>query len=189
MNMNKNIPTFLSSIVILTCGIFLIVFHDRTALMENMIIALGILFLIPSIIAIIGIFLFSNRNNNTGTTISYYGLASAIGGACFGLLLIIEPEIFVGILAYLFAVILILAGVFHMIILFASMKSVRKPLWFFILPSLITIAGLVILFTDIRTIESIVILITGISFVCFAVNSIIELIAIKIAYRKGIITP
>jgi uncharacterized membrane protein HdeD (DUF308 family) len=92
--------------------------------------------------------------------------------------MIVSPGSLVGIMVYLFAVLLIVAGIYQIIMLAVGHRPIKFPVWMYIMPTLMTAAGIVILATDVKTIESVVVLITGISLVAFALNRIVEMVKI-----------
>lgn len=180
--MKNEKSTLITNLFVFIAGILLIILHNRVSIMESIVVILGLMFLIPSVISLIVVFLQRRAEYNRGY--SYAGIIPAIGGIVFGLFLVVRPEIFVGILVYMFAAILILGGLYHILFLAIGSKTVKMPGWFYILPALMTIAGIVIMFTDLRTLENIVVLITGIALVCFSVNSLLEYIGYKTVFRS-----
>ncbi|MEG1915878.1 MAG: DUF308 domain-containing protein [Muribaculaceae bacterium] len=185
---NRN-GMYITNIVVLIAGVLLIILHDRVNIMAGIVIIMGIMFLIPSAINLLMIMIQRGKNNVEDDAKQFFLLntVSSIGGLCLGIFLIAMPDIFIGILAYMFAGILLIAGIYHIVFLVISSKIVKMPLWFYILPSLTTIAGLVIIFSSVRTIESVVVLITGISLVCFTINSVLEYFGLKAVKKDNLI--
>ena len=67
---------------------------------------------------------------------------------------------------------------YQIIMLAVGHRPIKFPLWMYLMPTLMTAAGIVILATDVKTIESVVVLITGISLVAFAINRLVEMVKI-----------
>ena len=80
------------------------------------------------------------------------------------------------ILSYIFAAVLLLGGVYHIVVLFITSRKVGVSLWLYLLPLLVAVAGFVLLITDVRTVEKWVNLITGISLMCISLASLLEYI-------------
>lgn len=102
-------------------------------------------------------------------------LITSLGAIFMGAFMMINPEVFKGILAYIFIALMIVGGVFHLFYLLKDIREVKYPIWFFALPIMMIVAGLVSMFTSLLENESAIVLITGIVFIAFALNSFIEL--------------
>ncbi len=176
MNLKSNI---IANLLILTAGVLLVVFHNSNIL-STLIIITGISFVIPSLANIIMILTHKEKDkegyNINRSRLSFaYGVITSLGGIGLGTWMIISPESLMGIVVYLFAALLVIAGVYNIIMLAFGHRSIKFPIWMYILPTLMTIAGIIILCTDIKSIESIVVLIVGIAMIAFAVNRFLEL--------------
>lgn len=187
--MKQNNSMYVTNAMVFIAGVLLIILHDRVNIMAGIVVIVGIMFAVPSVIALLMTIIQRNKRATEmeGKHNSYLSVIPSIGGLCLGVFLILKPDIFIGILAYMFAAILVIAGLYHIIFLVILSKTIKMPGWFYILPTLIAISGLVILLSDVRTIESIVVLITGIALICFTINSVLEYIGLKVA-RKGKLT-
>ncbi len=176
MNMKTNIIT---NLLILAAGILLIVLHDSNVL-KAVIIITGILFILPSLLNII-MMLTRKEKDSAGNKIYRsrvslaYGIIASLGGIGLGLWMVISPSSLIGIVAYLFAALLVVAGLYDIIMLAYGYRPTKFPLWMYILPSLMTIAGIVVLCLDVESIQSVVVLITGIAITAFAVNRFLEM--------------
>lgn len=98
--------------------------------------------------------------------------------------MLIQPTFFVGLLAYIFAALLILYGIFHIIVIGFWAKPIVLPMWFYVIPVLMIVAGVVLLCTSVRTLNSAVVLITGIALVASAVNSLLEMVSMSPARTR-----
>lgn len=67
------------------------------------------------------------------------------GSFLFGLWLVIMPTFFVNILMYVLGGLLVLAGIQQIISLISARKWAKVSLWFYLIPTLILTAGIVIL--------------------------------------------
>jgi uncharacterized membrane protein HdeD (DUF308 family) len=106
------------------------------------------------------------------------GVLPAVGGLCFGLVMILKPDKFDGILQLLMAVLLIVLGLFHVIYLMLSRKSLNVKGWYFICPIVVAICGMVSLMVpSLRENVSAVVLMTGICLLLFNFTSLQEYLA------------
>lgn len=188
--MNRKSSMFLSNVFVLLGGILLVVLHDEAKLLEWIIIVMGIMFIVPSAISLVLMLsqmskrLSTQNNVETVQGFANGGLLTSIGCICFGLSLILRPQLFVEILAYLFAIILIIGGLYHVVMLIVASRRFSVSLWLYLLPVLVTVAGFVLIITDIRTVEKWVNLITGIALICFSLSSFLEYIAERRASKR-----
>lgn len=186
--MFKRNSFFLVNTFVLLAGILLAILYDEARLMESTVVVLGVMFLVPSVVSLI--FMLSQMSKSKSIVdddaesvgLSNGGLLPVIGGICFALSLILKPLLFVEILAYLFAIILIIGGLYHIIMLLTYSKKMSVSLWLYALPALVTVAGFVLILTDVRTVEKWANLITGIALICFSIASFTE----YLAERRGL---
>lgn len=165
-------------ILVIAAGILLIVFNGRAQLLSWVVILAGISLAVPCLCSLVSAISSNRQARRDGTgsmslSILNSGvvIASLIGiGA--GVWMIVHPAFFIGFLAYAFAVIIILYGVYQ--ILEIAWIYRPQPAGLYVVPILMIVAGLVILFSSVRAIQSTVVLITGISLVCAGVNAILE---------------
>ncbi|MDE6715453.1 MAG: DUF308 domain-containing protein [Muribaculaceae bacterium] len=170
--MNTKFNYYCANLVIVAIGVLLIVFHQHLQLMEYIMMLVGAMFVIPASISLISIFVSRSKPNGNNADISHS--ISAIGALAIGLFMIIKPIVFVGIATYLLAALLVIGGLYQLIILLSGARTFRFPIWFYIAPLLILVAGVVILASSVREIQSTVVLITGIGFILFAFNNLLE---------------
>lgn len=64
----------------------------------------------------------------------------------FGLLIFIFPGFFVSILVFLFGAILLLLGIGQFVNLFISGRHISVPAYFYVIPAIITISGIILFF-------------------------------------------
>ncbi len=173
---------FVSNLLILIAGVVLIILHDRVGIIPGIIIVTGITFIVPSVINM-AILLADvskkpeERYRNKTSFIA--GMIASVGGFAMGLWMVVYPDSLVGLLVYLFAGILLLGGIYHLYMLIFGLRPLRFPMWMYIFPSLLVIAGIAILSTDIKTIEAYVVLISGVAMVVFALNTFLEQIGAR----------
>lgn len=159
-------------IVVFIVGILLIVWHDRVDILSWIVIAVGLMLIIPAIYSIISAII--RKKSDLKHSASSSTVVSSIAALALGVWMVCVPDFFVGFLAYVFGAILIFYGVFHIVMISLLNRQFVMPFWFYIIPILMVIAGIVILCTSVRTINSVVVLIMGISLVASSVNSLFE---------------
>ena len=149
----------------LALGVILII-RPATAI-NYLIIIIGVLFLIPGLISIIGSLFRSEQSPKT------IYLIESIGSCFLGLALIIAPDFFVGALMYILACVLIIAGFIQIRGLVITRQHIKIPAVFYIIPVMILLTGVVILFNPIKVIET-TFLILGITCVIYSVSELIN---------------
>lgn len=160
---NSNLFT---SVIVLVAGVIMIALHNRIDLLSWMAVIIGLMFIIPSVY-ILCTSLSDKTKAKPGT------LIVSIGALLIGLMMCIFPTAFAGIFVYVFAATLIAVGVYQIVSLAWLSKPLLLPVFLYIVPALMIVAGVVILCTDLRKINTVVVLITGIALICSAVNSLI----------------
>ena len=148
----------------------------------SLIIAMGIVFIVPGIINIASLSTTrqENRNKEKVTIGSRFqticGLISGVGSVIMGISMIGWSELFLKFLPIIFGTILILGGRFHACAMGMAFRPIRLPLWLYILPILLVALGLSIIFVDKAILLPChIVLMTGIGLVIFAINAFIEL--------------
>ena len=154
----------LRSIFALILGILLVVWPDVA--INYLVITIGILFLIPGLISLIGYFSGSNREERK-TIFPIVGLGSIL----FGLLLMIIPAFFVSILMYILGFVLILGGIQQISSLISARKWASVPLGFYAVPVLILIAGIIVLVNPF-TVASAAFVLLGISSIVYSLSEL-----------------
>lgn len=167
MNSKGNI---LTSTLLLVVGVALIALYNKVDLFAWIVIAIGILFIVPSLYNLI-LLIVSKRENMKMTRTP--GVISSVGGLCLGICMLLEPNIFAGILVYLFASLLVVGGISQIALIAYGTAPLKAPMWMYIVPAITAIAGVVMLCTSIKDIQSVAVLITGIAFVITAINSLL----------------
>lgn len=166
--MKSKLP-LLSNVFVFIVGLLLVVLHNRAAILEMIIIIIGIMFIVPSCLALIALFARKEKRMMSGVA----GVP-IVGGLILGIALVAAPQFFVGFTAYTFAIVLILGAVYKLWALLSWSRRVHFPIGCYIIPTLTLAAGIVILSTDVLRIESVLVLVTGISFMAYAINSLLE---------------
>ena len=97
MVMKGKYTIYLTNLVMLALGVVLIAFYNDDRMAEFVTIALGALFLAPSLFSTI-MLLFVNVPQNDVRYNPRYNLIPVIGGLSFGLVIVVKAAVFVGLL-------------------------------------------------------------------------------------------
>ena len=118
------------------------------------------------------------RHSDARTSTEYMGVLPAVGGLCFGLVMIIKAHLFDEILQLLMGVLLLVLGLFHIIYLILSKNSLNIKGWYHICPLIVVLCGVLSLMVPaLRESVSTVVLITGICLLLFNFTSLQEYLA------------
>ena len=135
--MNYSLMRILFAFVV---GLVLVLWPNAAA--SYIVITVGVAFLIPGIISLLGYF----GRKNTEDGISSRFPIEGVGSFLFGLWLIIMPEFFANVLMFILGFILILGGVQQIASLSVARRWMKVPGAFYLVPVLILLAGIVALF-------------------------------------------
>ena len=179
--MKGKLTLVITNIIMLALGAVLIVFFDDNRMAELIAVALGVLFLAPSIYSLI-MLLFTNVPVEDAMHNPRYNLIPTIGGLSFGLLIVVKASLFVALLKYIFAILLLAGGLYYVFYLLFTRGRVSMPKWYFFLPSLVAIAGVVALVLPIES-NPTLFLMTGVSLIALSVTSVVISYSEYVAYR------
>lgn len=152
--------SFLRAICALVIGLVLVMFPDQAG--DYFVITIGVIFLVPSLISIIGYFAQSTEMRSRFPI-------EGVGSLLFGLWLIIMPGFFADLLTFVLGFILVMGGVQQI----ASLSAARRWMRFYVVPVLILLAGLVALFNP-TGVRSTAFIIIGISSLVYAASELLN---------------
>ena len=179
--MKSKVTLVLTNIIMLALGVVLVAFSGDEWMAEMIAIALGVLFLAPSLFSLIMLF-FVNVASDDSRYNPRYNLLPVIGGLSFGVVIVLKAALFVPLLKYLFAVLLIVGGLYYVLYLAFARYRVIVPSWYYVLPCAVTVSGLVALVLPISS-QPIVFITTGISLVALALMSVLMAFAERSAAK------
>ena len=182
--MKKVSINLLTNVILLLAGIILILFHDVPNILLWGARVMGATFMLPALAYLI---LVAVRHTDARTSTEYLGVLPAVGGLCFGLVMILKAHLFDGILQLLMGILLVVLGLFHVIYLLLSRKSLSIRGWYFVLPLLVTICGVLsLLLPSLRASVTAVVLMTGVCLLLFNFTSLQEYLAERKVRRAAI---
>ena len=179
--MKSKVTLVLTNVIMLALGVVLVAFSGDERMAEMIAIALGVLFLAPSLFSLIMLF-FVNVAPDDSRYNPRYNLLPVIGGLSFGVVIVLKAALFVPLLKYLFAVLLIVGGLYYVFYLAFARYRVIVPSWYYVLPCVVTVSGLVALVLPISS-QPIVFITTGISLVALALMSVLMAFAERSAAK------
>lgn len=156
--------SFLRAICALVIGLVLVMFPDQAG--DYLVITIGVIFLVPSLVSIIGYFAQSTEMRRRFPI-------EGVGSLLFGLWLIIMPGFFADLLTFVLGFILVMGGVQQIASLSAARRWMPVPYGFYAVPVLILIAGLVALFNP-TGVRSTAFIIIGISSLVYAASELLN---------------
>lgn len=173
-----------ANLLILVAGIVLIALHGRDGILPGIIIITGVTFIVPSVLNMVILLSRGTAGGHRGRAALTTGTVASLGGIALGLWMVLFPETLVGLLVYLFGTILLAGGLYHVYMLAFGFRPLKFPLWMYVLPVLLVVAGGLILGGVIPEIESRIVLIAGVAMVVFAANTFLEQAGVR-SYAKS----
>lgn len=147
-------------------GVLLVAWPE--AAIVYLVIAIGAMFLVPSLFSLVGYFVKGRQMGMMFPIIS-------LGSLLFGLWLMVSPAFFVGILMYVLGVALVFAGISQIVQLANARGWTQVPVGYYIMPVLVLLAGLIVLLNPFAA-AAIPFIILGVSSIVYGVTDIINLI-------------
>ena len=168
-----------TGIITLIVGVVLL-FMQKTAI-DIVVMVVGVAFLIAAALNLyIGfrrpsdVQVEVNGKRKSKGSLSFGALLTAVAAAALGLWMLLEPTGFSSLLVYVFAGLMILAGLYHICMLAYGFDGARFPFPFYILPILLVATGVVVLVIGPVKMMNFIVLITGISLIVYSVCNFLE---------------
>lgn len=189
--MNNRFSNWLTILITAAVGVLFIVWHNEVNLFQWLVRALGVMLLIPGVYVLFHSISEiqarkTNTNDESKTAITFRRRSAAIsllivsGATVFiGLWMLLQPSFFASLIAYLFAAILLLYGIYQLIVVAYYSRPAKLSWHFYIIPSLFMAVSLTILLTSLHTLDSVVTLITGILLLASALNAVVQTIIVR----------
>lgn len=162
--MNYSLIRILFALVI---GLVLVLWPNAAA--SYIVITIGVAFLIPGVISLFGYF----GRKISDSTVSRRFPIEGVGSFLFGLWLIIMPEFFADVLMFLLGFILMMGGIQQIASLSMARRWTPVPGAFYLVPSLILIAGIIALFNPSGA-RNTAFIIIGISSLVYSISELVN---------------
>ena len=161
--MNKISVNLLTNVVLLLAGLLLIIFFRSPDVLTWVVRVIGALFLLPAAAFLLMV---SFQHADARTSTNFVGILPAVGGLCFGLLMLVNPAWFENVLCVLMGVLLL------------AWRAIGVKAWYLVCPLAVVVCGVLILMVDVvRGDTSLVVLLSGISLLLFNFTSLQEYMA------------
>lgn len=177
--MNYSLIRILFALVI---GLVLVIWPDLAA--KYIVITLGVAFLIPGIISL---FAFFGHKKSESSAESLFPV-EGVGSLLFGLWLIIKPDMFTDILMFLLGFILMMGGVQQIASLATARRWMHVPGGFYLLPSLLLVAGIVALFNPTGVVNT-AFFIIGVSSLVYSLSELINWFKFMRRRPQNVVSP
>lgn len=155
--------SFLRAVCALVVGLVLVLFPEQAG--DYFVITIGVVFLIPSVLGIVAYLTRSGSPRRFPI--------EGVGSLLLGLWLVIMPGFFARLLVYLLGFVLVMGGVHQIAMLMAARRWSSVPSMFYVVPVLITLAGIVALFNP-TGVQHTTFIIIGISCLVYALSELLN---------------
>ncbi|MDE6278261.1 MAG: DUF308 domain-containing protein [Muribaculaceae bacterium] len=177
---------FLTALLAIAAGIALIIF--KNVINSASLVTVGGVFFIATGVINMGIFLGSRDKEGKarqGFLSNAFGWGASSASVLLGLAMLIFNDRFIGLVNFMFAVLVAVAALYQLFLLLFGARPVRLPGWLFVGVVLLTIGAVWLFIPSAYTTDANVMLITGISFIVFGATTIIESFYIGSANRQA----
>ena len=172
--------TLMLNLFLLLAGILFIVLYivyDKGVFNLISIVA-GITFMLAGGLSF-ATFLLGDRASENVKSRNWWNLVPILASVLLGIALVAANGFFAEFISYIFAVLLVIGSVYKFWFLFMFRKRMIFPKWFFIIPGIFLVCGVVLFAIGISELQKVLSLIVGIAFVSYAINSLFEYVAYK----------
>lgn len=156
--------TLLMATVVAIVGVVLVIFEGRGAVLSWVVEAVGVMFIIP------GFFVLLSQVTAARDTRNSAAIITSIGCVCLGLCLCLLPQMFVGMIIYVFAFTLVFGGIWQLV----NVARYGLPWPLYIIPTLVAATGLIMVFSGTERDASAIVLVTGIAMIVYSANVFLE---------------
>ena len=164
MNMRVLGYSLMRAVCALVIGMILVMFPDQAS--NYFVITIGVIFLVPSLISIIA---YTTNGKKKQQRFPIEG----VGSLLFGLWLIIMPHFFSNLLTIILGFILLMGGIQQLASVSTLRTLVKVSYRYYVVPTLILIAGLVALFNP-TGVQRTAFIIIGISCMVYAFSEFVN---------------
>ena len=173
--MKKLSINLLTNVILLLAGIILIIFCNVPSVLIWGARIMGAMFILPAVTYLIMV---AVRHADARTSADYMGVLPAVGGLCFGVVMMIKAGLFDQILQLLMGMLLVVLGLFHVIYLLLSRNHLKIKGWYYFCPLVVILCGILSLALPVlRDNVSAVVLLTGVCLLLFNFTSLQEYLA------------
>lgn len=189
-----NGKSWLTILITALVGVLLIVFYNRGEILTWLVTLLGVCLIIPAAYNLFTTLRLRKQlqlEENSGSDAGRMpagsvtaSIVASVAGIALGVWMLLTPDFFVGLIVYVFGALLLVYGVYELVWAAWMAKPFRMPVFYYLVPILMIVGGIVILCTSIRTMNQVMMLLTGILLLASAINSTLEYVAMHPAKRR-----
>ncbi|MBD5179195.1 MAG: DUF308 domain-containing protein [Muribaculaceae bacterium] len=167
-----------SAILALIVGIFMVAYSNVT--LRTIVLVVGIMFIATAVFNLCYEF---SRKRAANKSTSMPSIIASFGAGVLGIIMVLTPIGMVNLIVYLFATAIILLGLYEILAMAFMYRPVTFPFWFFILPSLMVICGVVICIMGAEQVGEVAIIVTGVALIVYAASTFLNIIGL-VTYRR-----
>ena len=160
-----------NSIIAFVAGLILIIWPE--IIKEYIVLIIGGLILSVGVASLIYYFIEKEKGN-----VSNILLLNAAVDSLFGLILLIFPKFFAGLVMFLFGIVLLLFGISRLVKLIQASKVLDLHWGLYLVPSLTTLAGVLLFFYPNRT-GNLLFIIFGIILLAYSISDFVSMYIIN----------
>lgn len=178
---------FLTALLAIAAGIALIIF--RNIINSATLVTVGGIIFIAT--GLINMMLFLGGRDSEGKArqgffTHAFGWGASAASMLLGLAMLIFHDLFVGLVNFMFAVLIAVAALYQLFLLLFGARPVQLPRWLFIGAVLLAGASVFLFIPSATTTDPVVMLTTGISFIVFGAATLLESFYIGNANRTAL---
>lgn len=166
--MKNDSTSWMTALISVVVGIILIVLHGDNSLLNWVVEVIG------ALVALVGVCVVAAQLLQKKGERNYLYILIGIVAAAAGAWLMADAAFFVRFVIYVLATVLIIAGLWHMLTLKTVRRTYPIPVWLWVIPAIMLVAGFTFLFTGARIAAGALVLIVGICLILSACNSFME---------------
>ena len=174
-----------TALLAMAAGVALIVTH-RTVSSGGVVIAGGVMFVLAGFINVIAFL--SSRDENGKSHLGSFGLAfgwlTSGAAVVLGLSMLIFQSTFVGLVPFIFGVLVVFGALFQFFVLSVGIRPVTLPAWLYVFPLVLVGLSVYVFMQQSQTDDRMIMLATGIAFTVFGAAMFIEGAMVGAANRR-----
>ena len=175
------IHVFVRNLAMVAIGVLLLMFREQA--MPFIVMCIGALFLVPAFFTVVALLLPVLLNKTEQRKMPVMALIMSLGSLLLGAWMLIAPSFFVAILMWVLGGVMVFSGIMQIDNLLKSSAVVKLSASFYVLPVLLTIAGITVLYNPFQT-ASIPFLILGVAAIISSISDLLCVLYVKYMSNK-----
>lgn len=158
-----------TAILTIAAGVFLIIFHNHLDLITWIVAAMGWLILLTGVYLVVSNVVRRRQSRNI------WQVMAGVAAVALGIWIVVTPTTFSHLLIYIFALVLVMSGAWHIFALRVIGRDISIPVYYYVIPALLVVAGVCFFITGAKIVTTAIILVMGIALVCSAAVTVMEI--------------